>query len=91
MLAEYAHLRKYLFSEGGYERIEQFADRFLAISLAMDGIKPRNATDYETVWRFAWDQGLNIGVLEVIGEWAEADRRLLKLVAFTVPASPHSG
>ena len=34
----------------------------------MDNIKARDQEPYLSATRFAWDQGLHIGVIDVIGE-----------------------
>jgi hypothetical protein len=61
-------LREYVFSQPGYQRISHFSDLFLGMGRAMDRVKDRDSADYFQVTQFAWDQGLHVGFLEVIGE-----------------------
>jgi hypothetical protein len=65
---EAAALREYLFSQGGYVRLNHFRDVFIGTGRALDAVKPRDAAAYDHVCRFAWDQGIHLGVLRVIGE-----------------------
>ncbi|HLG08351.1 MAG TPA: hypothetical protein VI409_06750 [Gaiellaceae bacterium] len=65
---EAAALRDYIVSQGGYRRLNEFKDLFVGMGRVMDNVKPKQEREYSAVCEFAWDQGLHLGVLHIIGE-----------------------